>query len=101
MRNFTALNDNGENNLEIPLNFDQKLSKGFWCIQKQLCHLASQPGKCKNYQEMKIQEQVQKLVVGTMPRNMWVTLDADLVERCKPGDDVRIRSEVPLFFRPS
>lgn len=34
------------------------------------------------------QEQVSKLHVGSMPRSMWVTLEDDLVDSCKPGDDV-------------
>ena len=63
------------------------------CTCKNLEHFsisAGCPSKCRNYQEVKIQEQIQKLVVGTIPRNMWVTLDADLVDSCKPGDDVKI-----------
>ena len=34
-------------------------------------------------QEIKIQEQVQKLAVGTIPRSMWVVLEDDLVDTCK------------------
>jgi len=46
--------------------------------------------KCRNYQELKIQEQVQRLAVGTIPRSMWVVLMDDLVDSCKPGDDVTV-----------
>ena len=46
--------------------------------------------KCRNYQEIKIQEQVQKLQVGAIPRSMWVVLEDDLVDCCKPGDDVQV-----------
>jgi len=46
--------------------------------------------KCRNYQELKIQEQVQRLAVGTIPRSMWVVLMDDLVDTCKPGDDVTV-----------
>jgi len=46
--------------------------------------------KCRNYQEVKIQEQVQRLAVGTIPRSMWVVLMDDLVDMCKPGDDVTV-----------
>ena len=48
------------------------------------------PMKCRNYQEIKIQEQVQRLAVGTIPRSMWVILLDDLVDTCKPGDDVTV-----------
>ena len=50
--------------------------------------------KCCNYQEIKIQEQVQRLAVGTIPRSMWVVLQDDLVDSCKAGDDVTIWYEI-------
>ena len=43
---------------------------------------------CRDYQEMKIQEQLSLLNVGSIPRSMMVVLEDDLVDRCKPGDDV-------------
>ena len=46
--------------------------------------------RCRNYQEIKIQEQVQRLAVGMIPRSMWVVLMDDLVDCCKAGDDVTI-----------
>ena len=30
-----------------------------------------------------MQEQVQKLAMGTIPRSMWVVLENDLVDTCK------------------
>lgn len=42
----------------------------------------------KDYQEIKIQEQMAKLKVGTIPRSMWVTLEDDLAGSVKPGDDI-------------
>jgi DNA helicase MCM9 len=44
----------------------------------------------RDYQEVKVQEQVQKLEVGKIPRSMWVVLRDDIVDTCKPGDDVTI-----------
>ncbi|XP_071450357.1 uncharacterized protein [Hetaerina americana] len=44
----------------------------------------------KDFQEIKIQEQASKLSIGTIPRSMWVTLEDDLVDSCKPGDDVTV-----------
>ena len=52
--------------------------------------VGASPSGCRNYQEMKVQEQVQRLAMGTIPRSMWVCLQDDLVDTCKPGDDVTI-----------
>ena len=48
------------------------------------------PEACKDYQEIKVQEQVTKLEIGTIPRSITVILEDDLVDTCKPGDDVLI-----------
>ncbi|XP_042857902.1 DNA helicase MCM9-like [Penaeus japonicus] len=61
---------------------------------------ASHPIHTKDFQEIKIQEQVQKLVVGTIPRSLWVTLEDDLVDACKPGDDVLICGTMHRRWRP-
>ncbi|XP_066979054.1 uncharacterized protein [Macrobrachium rosenbergii] len=55
----------------------------------------------KDYQEIKIQEQVQKLVIGTIPRSLWVTLEDDLVGACKPGDDILVCGTVHRRWRPA
>ncbi|GLH03509.1 DNA replication licensing factor Mcm2 [Gryllus bimaculatus] len=49
-----------------------------------------------DYQEIKIQEQVAKLTVGAIPRSMWVTLEDDLVDTCKPDGN---RSDIDLVFK--
>ncbi|KAJ2581487.1 DNA helicase mcm9 [Coemansia sp. RSA 1836] len=41
---------------------------------------------CTDYQEIKIQEQVGKLALGTIPRSMVVLLEGDLVDVAKSGD---------------
>ncbi|XP_063544731.1 DNA helicase MCM9-like isoform X1 [Cydia strobilella] len=56
---------------------------------------------CKDYQEIKIQEQVNKLGIGTIPGSMWVVLEDDLVDSCKPGDDVHICGTVRRRWRPA
>ncbi|KAI8486204.1 DNA helicase mcm9 [Branchiostoma belcheri] len=52
------------------------------------------PSSCRDYQELKVQEQVERLAVGTIPRSMAVVLEDDLVDCCKPGDDVTITAIV-------
>lgn len=52
--------------------------------------LDMEPEFCRDYQEIKIQEQVSNLNMGTIPRSIWVTLEDDLVDVCKPGDDVTV-----------
>ncbi|KAJ8298755.1 hypothetical protein KUTeg_022815, partial [Tegillarca granosa] len=39
-------------------------------VQMKLNDTGAQPVKCRNYQEIKIQEQVQKLAMGTIPRSI-------------------------------
>lgn len=55
---------------------------------------------CKDYQEIKIQEQMNKLAMGSIPGSMWVTIEEDLVDACKPGDDVNICGIVRRRWRP-
>jgi len=56
--------------------------------------------KCTDYQEIKIQEHVQKLEVGSIPRSMVVLLEHDLVDLCKPGDDVLVVGRLMRRWRP-
>jgi DNA replicative helicase MCM subunit Mcm2 (Cdc46/Mcm family) len=39
-------------------------------------------------QEIKIQEQVQKLTMGVIPRSILAVLQDDLVDSCLAGDDI-------------
>ncbi len=52
---------------------------------------------CRDYQEIKIQEQLSLLNVGSIPRSMMVVLQDDLVDRCKPGDDVVVVGPLPAL----
>ncbi len=48
----------------------------------------------KDYQEVKVQEKLSHVGMGSIPRSIWVCLDDDLVDKCKPGDDVQVKGTV-------
>ncbi|KAJ7341882.1 hypothetical protein JRQ81_007523 [Phrynocephalus forsythii] len=58
------------------------------------------PSSCRDYQEIKIQEQVQRLSVGSIPRSMMVILEDDLVDSCKSGDDITVYGVVMQRWKP-
>ncbi|XP_069561969.1 DNA helicase MCM9 [Brachyistius frenatus] len=59
-----------------------------------------EPAACRDYQEIKIQEQVQRLSVGSVPRSLVVVLEDDLVDGCKSGDDVTVYGVMCLRWKP-
>ncbi|NP_001084773.1 DNA helicase MCM9 [Xenopus laevis] len=61
---------------------------------------SSSPASCRDYQEIKIQEQVQRLSVGSIPRSMIVVLEDDLVDSCKSGDDITVYGVVMQRWKP-
>ncbi|XP_039603575.1 DNA helicase MCM9 isoform X1 [Polypterus senegalus] len=77
-------------------NEDGCNSSKFTCMSTS--SLAS--GCSKDYQEIKIQEQVQRLAVGSIPRSMVVVLEDDLVDSCKSGDDITIFGVVMQRWKP-
>ncbi|XP_035296238.1 DNA helicase MCM9 isoform X2 [Cricetulus griseus] len=71
-------------------------SSKFTCLSD----MSSSPARCRDYQEIKIQEQVQRLAVGSIPRSMKVILEDDLVDSCKSGDDLTIYGVVMQRWKP-
>ncbi|XP_045044649.2 DNA helicase MCM9 isoform X2 [Desmodus rotundus] len=71
-------------------------SSKFTCLSG----LSSSPARCRDYQEIKIQEQVQRLSVGSIPRSMKVILEDDLVDTCKSGDDLTVYGVVMQRWKP-
>ncbi|XP_060094620.1 DNA helicase MCM9 [Heteronotia binoei] len=71
-------------------------SSKFTCLSGTVCA----PSSCRDYQEIKIQEQVQRLAVGSIPRSMMVILEDDLVDSCKSGDDITVYGVVMQRWKP-
>ncbi|ESO09059.1 hypothetical protein HELRODRAFT_74084 [Helobdella robusta] len=71
-------------------------NRGFVALEEK----GASPENCRNFQEVKVQEQAGRLKVGTVPRSLWVVLLDDLVDCCKPGDDVNITGVVSRRWRP-
>ncbi|KAF7690512.1 DNA helicase MCM9 [Silurus meridionalis] len=75
---------------------DECTSFKFTCLAERDAPLSS----CRDYQEIKIQEQVQRLSVGSIPRSMLVILEDDLVDGCKSGDDITVYGVVWQRWKP-
>ncbi|KAL2629347.1 hypothetical protein R1flu_014033 [Riccia fluitans] len=56
--------------------------------------------KCHDYQEIKVQECMQALGVGSVPRSLVVVLDDDLVDTVQAGDDVVITGVLFSKWKP-
>ncbi len=54
-----------------------------------VCHVANSHSS-RDYQEIKVQELIGSVGVGSIPRSVLVVLTDDLVDSCKAGDDVVI-----------
>lgn len=55
---------------------------------------------CSDYQEIRIQEQSKNLGVGSIPRQISVVLQHDLVDTCKAGDEAVISGVVLRRWSP-
>ncbi|XP_019861713.1 PREDICTED: probable DNA helicase MCM9, partial [Amphimedon queenslandica] len=58
------------------------------CISYKFSSVEEESSSYHDYQEIRMQEHVQKLGIGYIPRSVWVVLERDLVDSCKAGDDV-------------
>lgn len=85
---ITVKADYEQKNLIIP---PKKCPNPDNCKNTNLIHFGSLDSEyCTDYQEIRIQEPVTKLGMGSIPSSMWVTLDNDLVDNCKPGDNITV-----------
>lgn len=56
--------------------------------------------ECHDYQEVRIQEQVHRLMVGSIPRSISLLLHNDLVDSAKAGDDISVVGVLRKRWRP-
>eukprot|EP01127_Copromyxa_protea_P016935 TRINITY_DN5123_c1_g1_i1.p1 TRINITY_DN5123_c1_g1~~TRINITY_DN5123_c1_g1_i1.p1 ORF type:complete len:1057 (-),score=254.83 TRINITY_DN5123_c1_g1_i1:27-2912(-) len=70
------------------------------CGSRKFTAMAPAEIACRDYQEIKIQEQMHVLGVGSIPRSISVIIMDDLVDIAKPGDDVTISGEVMRRWKP-
>uniref|UniRef100_T1IPA6 DNA helicase MCM9 n=1 Tax=Strigamia maritima TaxID=126957 RepID=T1IPA6_STRMM len=59
------------------------------CTSTKFTLLPTDSSRCRDYQEIKIQEQLEQSSIQT-PRSITVVLEDDLTDACKPGDDVEV-----------
>ncbi|GIY24012.1 DNA helicase MCM9 [Caerostris extrusa] len=73
-----------------------------WCNGKNFTLLSTDvdPMNCKDYCEVKIQQQFNTLTVGSVPRSMWIILEDDLVDTCYPGNDVNVSGVLIQRWKP-
>jgi DNA replicative helicase MCM subunit Mcm2 (Cdc46/Mcm family) len=57
--------------------------------------------QCVDYQEIRVQEQIGKLGIGTVPRSITVVLEDGLVDTCKAGDDLIMTCSVETRWKKS
>ncbi|XP_056422410.1 DNA helicase MCM9 isoform X2 [Hyla sarda] len=96
--------------ITVRADFEQyySFSPPAYCTNEEGCNSSkftclsdlSSPASCRDYQEIKIQEQVQRLSVGSIPRSMIVVLEDDLVDSSKSGDDVTVYGVVMQRWKP-
>ncbi|KAK3808553.1 MAG: MCM2/3/5 family-domain-containing protein [Benniella sp.] len=99
-----VLADVEQYNQVIPPSKCSGKNNGRPCQGNRLQMIETPPGQlpegCRDYQEIKIQEQTNKLTMGTIPGSMVVILHDDLVDHAKSGDDVTITGTVIQRWKP-
>lgn len=83
-----------DNTMELPrVCPNPSLPAGKRCTSSLFKAMDVPPSKA-DYQEVKIQEPMQALDIGCMPRSIVVVCENDLVDLCKAGDDVTVTGTV-------
>nr|XP_022920401.1 DNA helicase MCM9-like isoform X4 [Onthophagus taurus] len=97
-----------KNIVETEADFYQKylLEPPKWCLNPDCKHNKfvvdnkMNTNTSKDYQEVKIQEQILYAQTGCIPNTLRVILEDDLVDSCKPGDAITVCGIVKRQFSP-
>jgi DNA helicase MCM9 len=91
---YSCLKCGTEQNVFYDREQYNQIPKPTKCIRDEFCNSKKfelkGDQKVKDYQEIKVQEQVHQLSIGTIPRSITILLEDDLVDQAKPGDDIKI-----------
>ena len=89
----------GSKNISTPTECEGKLF-GHSCTSKQFLYLEGSR-VCRDYQELRLQERVSSLTMGSIPRSINIILKDDLVDICVAGEDVQVCGVIRHIWKPS
>lgn len=67
------------------------------CSSRKIAEIAKE--NC-DYQELRVQEHVDQLAIGSVPRSVTVVVEDDLADSCKAGDDVVVVGRLIRRWKP-
>ena len=73
-----------------PLSLPARSSVLVLSVQATRCKCRKPRPPCRDFQEIKIQEGVRQLSVGSIPRSLPAVMLHELADACKPGDEVLV-----------
>lgn len=98
---FTNEVDTDNNNrIEQPKHCPHRGVRGGKCKSTSFQQI-DQRTDYRDYQRIKIQEPMERLSVGSMPKSITVVLQDDLVDSCKAGNDITLTALVRQSWRSS
>lgn len=76
---------------------DGKKAKKCGC---KIFHYVENSRECRDFQEIRVQEQMNNLELGSIPKQLKVVMFDDLVDSCQAGDDAILVGEVCYMWQP-
>lgn len=96
---FTVFADLARNNvIDVPKKCDGNAASQK-CRGKVFTYVEGSR-ECCDYQEIRVQEKMQKLKLGSIPRQIKVIFFDNLVDKCQAGDDIIVVGEAFLMWNP-